>query len=171
VLFGVCYALNRLDEEFAMRLRPRRHATGFAAALAVAAAMSGCTSLKSLWPWHHNAPPPPPPPAHALDISGAAASFPQYWQRNTLVVDLSAASGSGSITLKPVEGVSWPLRVALRVTPGSIGALEVRAAQRTVLPISTAGAKPVDLELTPGLYTPATPEMTVTWGPSTTALP
>ena len=153
-----------------MRLRPRRHAMGYVIALGFASALSGCSSLKSYWPWHHNSPPPPPPPAHALDITGAT-SFPQYWQRNTLVVDLSAASGSGSITLKPTEGVGWPLRVAFRVTPGSIGALEVRGAQRTVLPITTAGGKPVDLELTPGLYTPATPGMTVTWGPSTTALP
>jgi hypothetical protein len=144
----------------------------WAAALVLAAAVSGCSSLKAHWPWHHSAPPPPPPPAHALDITGAAAdSFPQHWQRNTLVVDLSAASGSGSITLRPVEGVSWPLRLAFRVTPGSIAALEVRGAQRTILPVTTAGGKPVDLELTPGMYTPATPEMTVTWGPSTAALP
>jgi hypothetical protein len=153
-----------------MRLRPRMQAVACAAAAVLAVAVTGCSSLKSHWPWHHSAPP-PPPPAHALDITGAAGSFPQYWQRNTLVVDLSAASGSGSITLKPVEGVGWPLRLAFRVTPGSIGALEVHGAQRTVLPITTAGGKPVDLELTPGIYTPATPEMTVAWGPTTAAMP
>jgi hypothetical protein len=154
-----------------MRPRPRRHTVVAAAAVVLAVPVSGCSSLKAHWPWHHSAPA-PPPPAHALDITGAAAnSFPQLWQRNTLVVDLSAANGSGSITLKPAAGVGWPLRLALRVTPGSIGALEVRAAQRTLLPISTAGGKPVDLELTPGIYTPATPEMTVVWGPSTAALP
>jgi hypothetical protein len=153
-----------------MRLRPRRQAAAAVAALVLAVSVSGCSSLKAHWPWHHNAPP-PPPPAHVLDISGAADSFPQHWQRNTLVVDLSAARGSGSITLKPVEGVSWPLRLALRVTPGSIGALEVRAAQRTVLPITAAGSQPLDLELTPGIYTPATAEMTIAWGPSATALP
>ena len=154
-----------------MRLRPRRHAVA-CVALLLALSVSGCSSLKSHWPWHHSAPPPPPPPAHALDITGAAAdSFPQHWQRNTLVVDLSAVSGSGSITLKPVEGVSWPLRLAFRVMPGSIGALEVHGAQRTILPITAAGTKPVDLELTPGIYTPATPQMTVAWGPSATALP
>lgn len=154
-----------------MRLGPRRHAVA-CVALLLALSVSGCSSLKSLWPWHHSAPPPPPPSAHALDITGAAAgAFPQHWQRNTLVVDLSAVSGSGSITLKPVEGVSWPLRLAFRVMPGSIGALEVHGAQRTILPITAAGSKPVDLELTPGIYTPATPQMTVAWGPSATALP
>jgi len=142
-----------------------------AAAVVLAMSVSGCSTLKAHWPWHHSAPP-PPPPAHAVDISGAAAnSFPQFWKRNTLVVDMSAASGSGSITLRPVEGVSWPLRLALRVTPGAIGALEVHADQRTILPITAAGNTPVDLELTPGIYTPATPEMTIAWGPSAAALP
>jgi len=137
----------------------------------LATSVSGCSTLKAHWPWHHSAPP-PPPPAHALDISGGAANgFPQFWKRNTLVVDMSAASGSGSITLRPVEGVSWPLRLAFRVTPGSIGALEVHGAQRMMLPITTAGGKPVYLELTPGVYTPATPEMTIAWGPSAAALP
>ena len=154
-----------------MRLRPRRYALAGAAALMLAVLVSGCSSLKQIWPWRHSAPP-PPPPAHALEISGAAAdSFPQHWKRNTLVVDLSAASGSGSITLTPAEGVSWPLRLAFRVTPGSIGALEVRGAQRMVLPVTPGGGTSVDLEVTPGIYTPATPQMWVAWGPSAGAMP
>ncbi len=141
---------------------PARHAAG-AAVLAAALACAGCGHLS--WPWHHP-PPPAPEPVHALVIGGAAAdSFPQYWKRNTLLVDLSTASGSGSITLKPSEGGSWPVRVAFRVTPGSIGMLEVRAAQHTSLPITPAAGKPVDLELSPGIYTPTTPEMSVSWGP------
>jgi len=55
------------------------------------------------------------------------------------------------------------VRVALRVTPGAIGVLEVRGAQRVILPI-TAGGKPVDLELPPGVYTPTTQQLTVSWG-------
>jgi len=138
----------------------------------LAVSVSGCSSLKAHWPWRHRDPPPPPPPAHAVEITGAPTdSFPQHWQRNTLVVDLSAASGSGSITLRPVEGVSWPLRLAFRVTPGSIGALEVHAAQRIVLPVTPGGGQPVDLELAPGVVTPWTPQMLVAWGPSATALP
>jgi hypothetical protein len=106
---------------------------------------------------------------HELDIGGA--TFPQYWKRNTLLVDLSAASGSGSITLKPAEGGSWPVRVAFRVTPGSIGVLDVRAAQRVSLPIAPGSGKPIDLELSPGVYTTTTPEMSVSWGPLAVAPP
>ena len=142
--------------------RPARRAALGAVATALALCCAACGHLR--WPWHH-APPPPPAPVHELDIGGATAgNFPQYWKRNTLLVDLSAASGSGSITLKPTEGGSWPVRVAFRVTPGSIGVLEVRAAQHVSLPITPSG-KSVDLELSPDVYTPTTPEMSVSWGP------
>lgn len=143
--------------------RPAMHAAPGAIAVALALCCAGCGHLR--WPWHHP-PPPPPAPVHELDIGGASgATFPQYWKRNTLLVDLSAASGSGSITLKPAAGGSWPVRVAFRVTPGSIGVLDVRAAQRVSLPIAPGGGKPIDLELSPGVYTTTTPEMSVSWGP------
>ena len=128
----------------------------------LAAGAMGCSHFK--WPWHHE-PPPPPKPVHVLDVSGTGASavIAQYWKRNTLVVDMTAASGSGSITLRPpAEG--WPVRVALRVTPGSVGELDVRGAQRVVLPIVPTAGKPVDLELAPGVYPPKTAEVSVAWG-------
>lgn len=130
--------------------------------------LAGCSHFPSLhWPWHHK-PAPPPPQVHELDEAsegGAAASFPQYWVRNTLVVDLQAASGSGNIVLKPREGTTWPVRIAFKVTPGAIGELEIKAAQRTVLPITGEGSKPVYLELSPGIYITKSPQMTVSWGP------
>jgi hypothetical protein len=130
--------------------------------LAICAA--GCSHLK--WPWHHQ-PPPPPAAVHVLEVSGTSASavLAQYWKRNTLVLDMSAASGSGSVTLRPPAD-GWPVRVALRVTPGSLGELDVRGAQRVVLPIVPTAGKPVDLELPPGVYPPKTPEVTVAWGPA-----
>lgn len=116
------------------------------------------------WPWHH-APPSPPQPVHELDVSGAAVAA-QYWQRNTLLVDLSAASSSGSIVLTPAAGHSWPVRLAFRVRPGAFGELEVRGAAREVLPINAAGTKPMDLELPPGIYDARTLQVTVSWGPA-----
>jgi hypothetical protein len=124
---------------------------------------AGCSHLH--WPGH-NPPPPPPKAVHYLDVGGsnAAAVLAQYWKRNTLVIDLTAASGSGSITLRPpAEG--WPVRVALRVAPGTVGELDVRGAERVVLPIVPMSGKPVDLELAPGVYPPKTAEVTVAWGP------
>jgi len=153
-----------------MRSGPGGASAGRAFAAVLVLLAAGCGHLPAMhWPWHpHPASAPAPAPVHELDISAAAgdpSSFPQYWKRNTLVVDLTTASGSGSITLRPAEGAAWPVRLAFRVKPGAFGVLEVRADQRLNLPITPAAGKPVDLELTPRMYTSRTRQMTVTWGP------
>ena len=135
--------------------------------LAVLLALGACSHLH--WPWH-KAPPVPPTPVHELTISGAATPA-QYWKRNTLLVDLSAASGTGQIVLAPTAGSTWPVRLAFRVTPGAFGALEVRGAAREVLPIAPSGTAPIDLELTPGVYDAGTPQITVSWGTVEAAAP
>jgi hypothetical protein len=137
-----------------------------AAVAALALLVAACGHLRPLhWPWHRHSPA-VPAPVHELDIGGAAAdAFPQYWKRNTLLVDLSAASGTGSITLRPATAAGWPLRLAFRITPGAIGALEARAAQRIRVPVAAGGGRPIDLELAPGVYTPDSAQITVSWGP------
>jgi len=132
-----------------------------------ALALGGCSHLH--WPWTHR-PPPAPPVVHELDITSAdgksALDYPQYWKRNTLVLDLQGIAGSGGLVLRPRAGTTWPIRLAMRVRPGTVGQLEIRADQRVVIPITTQGAKPVDLELAPGVYTPKTDEIRVRWGPA-----
>jgi hypothetical protein len=160
-----------------------------AAARVVAAVVllsaGGCGHLPAMhwpsihWPWHHR-PPPAPAPVHELDISAgagasvasdAAGAYPQYWNRNTLVVDLSAASGSGGVMLKPAAGSAWPVRLAFRVTPGSIGLLSVRGDQRLVIPVTPAAGKPIELELAPHMYTSKTAQILVSWGPNSPPVP
>ncbi|GAC1459858.1 MAG: hypothetical protein PVS2B3_11380 [Steroidobacteraceae bacterium] len=117
------------------------------------------------WPWHHQ-PPPPAAEVHELDVSGAtAASVRQFWNRNTLLVDLSAASGTGSIVLRP-GAAGWPVRLALRVTPGAMGLLEVQADKRVSLPIAAGLPRPVDLQLAPGVYGVHTAQVSISWGPA-----
>ena len=129
--------------------------------------VAGCSHLpQPHWPWHKTATP-PPQEVHELVITtpeGAERSFPQYWKRNTLVVDLKSGGSSGSIVLKPRPHTVWPVRLAFRVVPGQFAELEVRGNQRVVLPITTAGAQSVDLELDPGVYIMKSPQITVTWG-------
>jgi hypothetical protein len=141
-----------------------------AGVLVLTTVLAGCSHLHwPQWPWRHK--PTPPPEVHELDETsegGAVASFPQYWMRNTLIVDLQGASGTGSVTLKPREHTEWPIRVAFKVIPGSVGEIEVKGAQRVVLPITTTGTKPIVLELTPGTFSMKTPQMVVSWGPNTT---
>ena len=141
---------------------------GLAALLMLAGGLTACSHLHS--PFHRR-PPPQAEIAHELVVSaadGAATeSYPQYWQRNTVVVDLQAASGTGSIVLRPRPGgAGWPVRIALHVKPGSVGQLEVRSDQRLVIPVTPTGTQPVDVQLPAGLYTPKSEQITVQWGPA-----
>jgi hypothetical protein len=130
---------------------------------------AGCSHLPHPhWPWHGKTEP-VPQVVHELVITtaeGAEAAYPQYWKGNTLVVDLRLGGGQGSAILKPREHTFWPVRIAFRVLPGQFGALEVHANQRVVLPITTTGTKPVDLELAPGVFIMKSPQIAVSWGPA-----
>ena len=140
-----------------------------ACALGMLLLVGGCSFL--YWPWHKIVPP-APPPVHELDVVGPdGAAFTQRWKRNTLLLDMSAASGTGSVTLTPVAGSAWPVRIAVRVRPGAFAVLEVLGAQRLALPISPVGTAPVDLELPPGVYTPRTPQLALSWGPGSAPPP
>jgi hypothetical protein len=68
--------------------------------------------------------------------------------------------------MRPRAAEGWPVRLALRVTPGAIGQLEVQAAQRVVLPVNAGAAAPLDLELAPSVYQRDTPAIVVSWGQS-----
>jgi len=144
-------------------------------AAALVAALSGCSSLsmpKLAWPFGAKvAPAPQPVDEIVFEVAdgAAATTYPQYWKRNTLVVDLRAAPSSGRLTMRPRAAEGWPVRLAFRVTPGAIGQLEVQAAQRVVLPVNAGAAAPVDLELAPSVYQRDTPAIVVSWGQSPAA--
>src|SRR5580698_4896135 len=136
--------------------------------IAAVLGLAGCKTLSAHLPWGHKAPP-PPEVSTALVVAGpngGGLSWPQFWVRNDVVLDLSAVSGTGCALVMPRSGLAWPVRVALRVTRGSIGALDVRGAQRFVVPVPASGAGTVDLELPPGVYVAATKQLTVNWGPA-----
>jgi len=134
--------------------------------------LAGCASLSAhlphlpQLPWRHQAP--PPEVSTALTVAspqGMALTWPQFWQRNDVVLDMSGVAGTGAAVVAPRSGLAWPVRVVLRVAPGAVGALEVRGAQRLVVPVPAAGTGTVDIELPPGIYRAATKQLDVTWGP------
>ena len=126
-------------------------------------ALTACAYM----PWSKK-PPAPPEPVHELTITGAdgapATAFPQYWKRNTLVIDLSGASGSGSVTAKLPAETTWPVRVAVRVRPGSVQQVEVQGEERSVLPVAAEGTLPIDIELMPSVFRPTTQALYINWG-------
>jgi hypothetical protein len=149
--------------------RPRQLACTTLVLGALLTITAGCSHMPQLhWPFQHK-PAPPPEVVHELVITspeGTDIAFPQYWQGNTLIIDLRLAGGQGNAIMKPREHTIWPVRLGFRVTPGQFGVLEVRANQRAVLPVTTSGSKPVDLELDAGVYIMKSPQITLAWGPA-----
>jgi hypothetical protein len=129
--------------------------------------LAGCASLSARLPWRHKAPP-PVEVSTALTVAapdGAALPWPQFWKRNDVVLDMSGVAGTGSAVVQPRSGLTWPVRVVLRLAPGAVGAIDVRGAQRLVVPVPAGGAATVDVELPPGIYRAATRQLRVSWGP------
>jgi hypothetical protein len=131
---------------------------------AAALILAGC----GMMPWGKQPPQPPVPVTELVELASDGTpthAFNQYWKRNTLVLDMQGAATQGSIVLKRRDGAKWPTRLAFRVTPGSIGLLEVRGDQRMLIPVTREGTQAVDLELVPGVYTPETPQIAIMWEP------
>jgi hypothetical protein len=118
------------------------------------------------WPWHgHPRGASGPQPVQELAIqmqSGASSPIAQYWDRNTLLLDMTAVSGEGSALLAPRAGTGWPARLEFRVQSGRLGNLEVRGAQRVLFAVPAQGAATV-LQLDPGVYLASTAAITVRW--------
>lgn len=137
------------------------------------AALAGCGSLAQRLPW---AKPPPAPPQAVTELrlepapgSTAVATvggIEQYWQRNTLVLDLYNVAHSGAVVLRPGEGRGWPVRLGFRALPGRFAVLEVRGEQRVLFQVPSEGAGAVELRLAPGVYSAATEQLEVSWGPA-----
>jgi len=127
---------------------------------------AGCSTPK-IWPFYKK-PKPVPEVVHELDLvnaDGTPSSFPQYWKRNTLVIDLSGASGTGTVAARLPADVTWPVRVAVRVQPGSVEQIEIVGEERNVLAVSRTATLPVDLEFEPSVYRPNTGSIYINWGP------
>lgn len=146
------------------------------AAALVLVAMAGCSRLdmpKLRWPFKAK-PTPVPEAVDEIVFEAPAAdvpvtAFPQYFRRNTLVVDMTGATGQGSVLMKPKTPYGWPARVAFRVKPGSFEAIEIRGEQRLLLPVVANARRPtLDLELPPN-FLPARSEtgISVRWGLTT----
>ncbi len=127
--------------------------------------LGGCATVKSHWPFARSKAP-APEPVHELSVRVRDDQMPillQYWERNTLVLDLQSVPSTGSVTLLREEGHRWPARMALRMPPARFEVAEVRGAQRVLLPVS-AGTGIVTAELPPGAYDENTAALTLSWG-------
>ena len=154
-----------------------RLAPGLVLAAACCVALTACSSysVQMGWPPIHKKPVPAPEAVNELKLvnaDGTPANFPQYWKRNTLVIDLSAIGGGGmgNFAAQLPEGTTWPVRVAVRVRPGSVGQVEITGEERDILPVTAEGTMPIDLEFAPSVYTPRTAAIYISWGPMAAAV-
>lgn len=142
--------------------------------VACSLAVTACSSIRmpNIWPFHKKAKPVPAAVNELtlVNADGSPANFPQYWKRNTLVIDLSGVGGAGmgatgNVAARLPEETTWPVRVAVRVRPGSVGQIEIQGEERNVLAVSPDGTQPIDLEFAPSVYTPKTAAIYISWGP------
>jgi len=148
-----------------------RIAPGSALIAAFCLSLTACSSysVQMGWPPIQKKAKPAPEEVHELNLvntDGTPASFPQYWKRNTLVIDLSGISATGNVAARLPEETTWPVRVAVRVRPGSVGQIEIQGEERNVLPVATDGTQPIDIEFAPSVYTPRTAAIYISWGPT-----
>ncbi|HEY6452769.1 MAG TPA: hypothetical protein VIX87_09250 [Steroidobacteraceae bacterium] len=136
-------------------------------ALIVLALCAGLAACAVHWPWRHR-PAPAPQPVEELSIqpapgpAGAPAPIQQFWDRNTLLLDLTALRGEGAATLRAAAARGWPIRLEFRVQPGNFARLEVQGSERVVFEIPDQGHTVV-LKLSPDACVPDTPQITLRW--------
>jgi hypothetical protein len=121
------------------------------------------------WPWTHAAAAASSRAVSVLAVTSDAAPaarrapIAQYWDRNTLLLDLTKLSGAGGATLTPVAANGgWPVRLEFRVQPGTIARLQVTGAQRVTFIVPAHGATEV-LKVDPGVYLADTARISLRW--------
>lgn len=140
------------------------------AAAILLGALSGCASVKSHWPFAAKTVEAPQPVRELAVQVPADAPMPvvlQYWERNTLVIDLQGVPGSGSLSLTPEAGHAWPARLAFRMSPARFQQLDVRGEQRVLLPVAP-GMDATTAELPAGVYAATTARLDLRWGAAAT---
>lgn len=137
------------------------------AVAATALLLAGCSTLRSLWPFGHASKATAPAVTELLVELPEGGTVPvvlQYWERDTLVLDLTNVAGTGRVTLRRQAGHGWPPRLALRMAPRRFEIVEVRGAVRVALPVSPEAGPPVTVELPPDTYAADTPQLQLSWG-------
>ena len=131
---------------------------------------AGASGAFTWWPFKKKVAP-PPQPVQVVGLQSPAGQVPallQFWERNVLVIDLQATGSNGAVMLTAPANGRWPVRISFRTGVAQFAVLEVRGAQRAILPVRTAGPSPVTIPLDNSVWTQQTPQLEVTWGAAST---
>jgi len=147
------------------RLRRLRRLPRLVALPGLVAVLSLIVSACALhWPWKRRTLPPQPVQQITIvpEAPVAATAIVQFWDRNTLLLDLTAVGAEGAATLTPIKALGWPVRLEFRVRPGTFGRLTVIGAQRVIFQVPSQGA-PIVLRLAPSAVHADTGQITLRW--------
>ena len=146
--------------------------------LVTAMLLAGCSHMpghmpKIHWPFGKK---PVPVPQSVVELplqssTGESITYPQFWERNTLVIDLQGAAADGAFQALPNAERGWPVRISLRLRPGSTGSVEVHGAERVVFPIITSGPPTITLSIPVSTYNKTTQQLKVSWGAASAPIP
>lgn len=139
-----------------------------ALSLAIGAGASGAFTW---WPFKKKVTP-PPQPVQVVGLQSPTGQPPallQFWERNVLVIDLQTAGSSGAVLLTAPANGRWPVRISMRMGVAQFAVLEVRGAQRAILPVRAQGPSPVTIPLDHSVWTQQTPQLEVIWGAAATS--
>ncbi len=134
--------------------------------LGICLVLQACAAA-SLWPFGRKAEPAPTPVTELVIAVPAESAMPvvlQFWERNTLVLDLQDVPSTGRLVLSRREDQPWPARLAFRMSPSRFETLEVRGAVRLLLPVSRGGSEALIAELPAAAYRSDTTEIGLAWG-------
>lgn len=135
-------------------------------AAVLAASLTACASVREHLPFAKHAEPVPRPVRELSVAATDGTTTPvvqQYWERNTLVVDLQGVPSAGSLRLAPEAGHTWPARLAFRMSATLFQQLDVRGEQRVLLSVAP-GPEPTTATLPPGVYATTTTGLDLRWG-------
>lgn len=133
----------------------------------LALCLSACASVREHVPWRHKEPPPAEPVHELQVVVPGDAQVPivlQFWERNTLVVDLTGVASQGSVELRPGPTGQWPARLALRFQPGRFEAVEIRGAQRVVYPVTEDRKGAATVDVPPAVVPAGRESVRLAWG-------
>ena len=147
-----------------------RLAPGLALAVACCLALTACSSYKVQmgWPPIYKKPAPVPEAVNELNLvnaDGTPANFPQYWKRNTLVIDLSAIGAAGNFAARFRKAPPGRCASAFGCAPAASGKSRSWARSAMSCRWPPKGLLPIDLEFAPSVYTPRTAAIYISWGP------
>ena len=148
---------------------PRSRAWFLVGALSLALG-AGASGAFTWWPFKKKVAP-PPQPVQVVGLqspTGQAPALLQFWERNVLVIDMQPAGSSGAVNLTMPANGRWPVRISFRTGPAQFAVLEVRGAQRAILPVRAAGPSPVTIPLDHSVWTQQTPQLELIWGAAPT---